>query len=68
MSSTQIQGDTMVDLLITGGDVIDGSGRARQRADVAITGDRITDIGNLEGATANQVIDATGKILSLIHI
>lgn len=54
----------MVDMLITGGDVIDGSGRPRQRADVAITGDRITEIGDLSGATADQVIDATGKVVA----
>ena len=37
----------MFDLLITGGDVIDGRGGPRRRADVGIVGDRIAAIGNL---------------------
>lgn len=54
----------MVDVLITGGEVVDGTGSARRRADIAITGDRITEIGALEGATADTVIDATGKVVT----
>ena len=53
----------MFDLLISGGDVIDGRGGPRRRADVGITGDRISAIGNLingGGAQAAATIDATG--------
>ena len=52
----------MFDLLIAGGDVIDGRGGARRRADVGIVGDRIAAVGNLVkgGANAAAVIDATG--------
>ena len=47
-------------VLIRGGTVYDGLGNAPIVTDVAITGDRIAAIGNLGGATADQVIDATG--------
>ncbi|MYJ36726.1 MAG: amidohydrolase family protein, partial [Acidimicrobiaceae bacterium] len=52
----------MFDLLIQGGDVIDGRGGPRRRADVGIVGDRISAIGNLVngGAEAAATIDATG--------
>ena len=52
----------MFDLLITGGDVIDGRGGPRRRADVGIVGDRISAIGNLVngGAEARATIDAAG--------
>ena len=54
----------MFDLLIKGGTVIDGSGAAHQRADVAIQKDRIVVIDSLENAQAAQTIDATGKIVA----
>ena len=46
------------DLLIRGGRVVDGSGRAAYTADVAIKGDRIVRIGDLSKETATRVIDA----------
>jgi N-acyl-D-aspartate/D-glutamate deacylase len=52
------------DLLIRGGQVIDGSGGAPRRADVAITGGRIVRIGNLANAAATRTIDATGKVVT----
>lgn len=48
------------DVLIKGGTVYDGTGRAPVRADVAIKDDRIVAIGNLRGAQAQTVVDATG--------
>ena len=52
----------MFDLLIAGGDVIDGRGGPRRRADVGIVGDRVSAIGNLVngGAPAAATIDAAG--------
>ena len=38
----------MYDILIKGGDVIDGTGSAGRRADVGIQGDRIVAIGELD--------------------
>lgn len=52
------------DLLIRGGQVIDGSGKPRYKADVAIKGDRIVRIGNLGSATATRVIDARNMIVA----
>ncbi|MCA1601912.1 MAG: D-aminoacylase, partial [Acidobacteria bacterium] len=48
------------DVLIKGGTVYDGTGRAPRRVDVAIRGDRIVVIGNLSRARAHNVIDARG--------
>jgi dihydroorotase/N-acyl-D-amino-acid deacylase len=54
------------DLLITGGTVVDGTGAARYRADVAITGDRVTLVSRtpIARARAARVIDATGRIVA----
>lgn len=46
------------DVLIKGGMVYDGTGRAPRRVDVAIKGDRIVAVGNLRTARAQNVIDA----------
>ena len=52
------------DLLIKNGRIVDGTGTPWYEADVGIVGDRITRVGNLSGATAPQVIDATGLIVA----
>jgi N-acyl-D-amino-acid deacylase len=48
------------DIIIKGGTVYDGSGRAPVRADVGIKGDRIAAIGNLSRADAPAIVDAKG--------
>ncbi len=48
------------DVLIKGGLVYDGTGRAPKRIDVAIKGDRIVAMGNLRSAAARNVVDARG--------
>jgi N-acyl-D-amino-acid deacylase len=48
------------DVIIRGGTVIDGTGRAPFRADVAITRKHIARVGDLSKAEAATVIDATG--------
>jgi N-acyl-D-aspartate/D-glutamate deacylase len=53
----------MYDILIRGGDVVDGTGSARRRADVAIQGDRVVAIGEV-GDEAATTIDATGKVVT----
>jgi N-acyl-D-amino-acid deacylase len=50
----------VLDLLIKGGTVIDGSGAPPRPADVAIEGDRVRAVERLSDAGAGQVIDATG--------
>jgi dihydroorotase/N-acyl-D-amino-acid deacylase len=52
------------DLLIKDGTIVDGSGRARYRGDVAIQGDRIVRIGRLPATTAKRVIDARGLMVT----
>ncbi len=52
------------DLLITNGTIVDGSGGAGYKADVAIKGDRIIRIGNLRSTTATRVIDAAGLVVA----
>src|SRR5208282_966711 len=53
----------MLDLVIRNGDVVDGSGSPRRRADVAIAGGRVVDVGPVAG-DAVRVIDATGRIVA----
>ena len=53
----------MHDLIIRNGTVIDGSGMARYRADVAISGGRIAGIGRIR-ERARQEIDAEGHVVT----
>src|SRR4029077_1917766 len=53
----------MLDLVIRGGEVIDGTGAPRRRADVGIKGDRVVSIGAVTDEAA-KVIDATGKVVT----
>ncbi len=53
----------MLDVIIKGGEVIDGTGTKRRRADVGIVGDRIVKIGEITEPAA-RVIDATGKLVA----
>jgi N-acyl-D-amino-acid deacylase len=52
------------DLVIANGRVVDGTGAPWFRADVGITGDRITAIGNLSSARATTRVDATGQVVA----
>ncbi|MGE3276333.1 MAG: amidohydrolase family protein [Vicinamibacterales bacterium] len=52
------------DLVVRGGMLLDGTGAEAVRADVAVSGDRIVAIGDLEGRPAGAVIDATGLIVA----
>jgi N-acyl-D-aspartate/D-glutamate deacylase len=53
----------MVDLVIRGGTVIDGSGRDAFEADVAIEGGKIVAVGKVS-ARGREEIDAQGKIVT----
>jgi len=54
------------DVLIAGGEVIDGTGGARFRADVAVRGERIVAVSRraLPRGSARRVIDARGKVVA----
>ena len=52
------------DVLIRNARVMDGSGNPWMRADLGITGDRITAVGALAGASAARIIDARDRIVS----
>jgi N-acyl-D-amino-acid deacylase len=54
----------MFDILLRNGRVIDGSKAPGFRADVAIRGDRIAQVGNIEGAASHRVIDAGGRVVA----
>jgi N-acyl-D-amino-acid deacylase len=54
----------MLDIIIRGGMVVDGTGSPWVRADVGIEGRRIVAVGNLEAAQAARVVDARGLVVS----
>lgn len=54
----------MFDILITHGSLIDGTGAPARPADLGITRDQITQIGDLQDAEARHIIDATSKIVA----
>ncbi len=51
------------DLVIRGGTVVDGTGRAGLTADVAIDGERIVEVGDVTGPAA-RTIDADGALVT----
>ncbi len=52
------------DLKLAGGSVIDGSGSKSFRADVAVSGGKITDIGDLAALEAARTVDCSGRIVT----
>jgi len=52
------------DLVLRGGELIDGTGAPARRADVAVDGDRVTAIGDLATETARREVDATGRVVT----
>src|SRR5438105_7431175 len=54
----------MTDWILRGGEVIDGSGRPRREADVAIAGDRIAAIGSVGRAEGAREVDVRGMIVA----
>ena len=56
------------DIIIRNGTVVDGTGAPARRADVAVSGDRITDVVDLDDggvhATGAREIDAEGRIIT----
>jgi len=52
------------DLLIRNGTIIDGTGAPRYRADLAVSGGRIAQLGALDGTQGEREIDASGKVVA----
>lgn len=52
------------DLVIQGGDVVDGTGAPRRKASVGVKDGRIAAIGDLDATDAEQTVDATGRIVA----
>jgi N-acyl-D-amino-acid deacylase len=52
------------DLILAGGRVVDGTGAPWFQADVAVLGDRIAAVGDLEDAKAKRRIDARGLVVA----
>jgi N-acyl-D-amino-acid deacylase len=58
------QAAQMHDLILAGGTVVDGTGQARRRADVAVSGGRIAAVGDLADAKARRTMDVAGLVVS----
>src|SRR6516165_2698100 len=54
----------MTDWILRGGEVVDGRGGRRRRADVAITGDRVAAVGVVARTEGAREIDVAGKIVA----
>jgi len=52
----------MLDIALRGGELVDGTGAARRRADVGIAGGRVVSVGDVP--EARRTIDATGLIVA----
>jgi N-acyl-D-aspartate/D-glutamate deacylase len=53
----------MLDVIIRGGDVVDGTGTPRRRADVGVLDGHIVDVGGVTDE-AVSIIDATGMVVT----
>ena len=60
VAALQVSGPPL-DLVVTGGRIVDGTGRAPFEASIGIRDGRIVDIGNIPAGAARQAIDAGGK-------
>ena len=58
--------DTTADILLAGGSLLDGTGSDAQRADVAVTGDRISFVGDagVAGIEARDTLDVSGLLVA----
>jgi N-acyl-D-amino-acid deacylase len=54
----------MFDIVVSGGAVVDGTGKPGYAVDVGIAGEKITAIGDLRDATARRVVEARGLVVA----
>jgi N-acyl-D-amino-acid deacylase len=52
------------DVALIGGEIVDGSGAGRRRADVAVVGDRIAAVGQLSRCKAGVTLDVSGRVVA----
>jgi len=52
------------EVLVVGGELIDGTGAPRRRADIGISAGRIVAVGDLRDSTAARTIDARGQLVT----
>ena len=52
------------DMIIRDATIIDGTGAARTRGDVAVDGDRIVGVGDLGAASGAREVRAGGKVIA----
>lgn len=52
------------DVILEGGDIVDGTGAPRKRADVAIRDEIIAAVGDLSGAAAGRRLDVSNRIVA----
>ena len=52
------------DLIIRNGEVIDGTGTPRRKADIGIRDDRVATLGDLSGAYGNFEMEAANRIVA----
>src|SRR2546423_13429596 len=53
----------MLDLIIRGGTLIDGTGAPKRTADVGVTDGKIVETGRIDGSATNE-IDADGALVT----
>jgi N-acyl-D-amino-acid deacylase len=63
LARQNISATARVDVLISGGRLVDGSGAPWRIADLAISGERVVAVGRLQGIEAGLHIDARGHIV-----
>ena len=54
----------MANIIIKKGEIIDGTGKPRYKADIALEKDKITSIGKIEAKDADSVLDASGLVVA----
>ena len=59
-----LESDAELDLLIVNGSIVDGTGAPSYRGDIAVSDGRIIEIGDLDGQSAKEVIDADGLVVA----
>jgi N-acyl-D-amino-acid deacylase len=59
-----LEGVRMVDLVIRNGNIVDGTGRAAFRGDLAIDAGVVVHVGGPYAGTGREEIDATGRIVT----